>query len=58
VCPAQELLLRHKDDVRKVAERLLEVETINQHDLTELVGARPFASDVSGMWSLLRCSLR
>lgn len=42
----QELLVKHKEDVRKVAERLLEVETISQHDLTELVGVRPFATDV------------
>jgi len=39
------LLEEHKEDVKKVAERLLALETISQHDIKELVGARPFASD-------------
>jgi hypothetical protein len=42
----QALLEEHKEDVKKVAERLLALETISQHDIKELVGARPFASDV------------
>jgi hypothetical protein len=44
--PSQTLLEKHKEDVKKVAERLLSVETISQHDIEELVGARPFATDV------------
>lgn len=44
---AQELLTKHVDAVRKVAELLLVQETISQHDIIALVGPRPFASDVS-----------
>ena len=44
--PRQSLLDLHKEDVQKVAERLLKVETISQHDIEELVGPRPFATDV------------
>jgi AFG3 family protein len=34
------LLLEHKKDLEAIALRLLERETINQHDITELVGER------------------
>lgn len=38
-----ELLEKHKDDVIKVAERLLENEVLDRDDLIELLGPRPFA---------------
>lgn len=38
-----ELLTKHKDDVIKVAERLLEKEVLKRDDMIELLGARPFA---------------
>jgi len=38
-----ELLIKHKDDVEKVALRLLEKEVLNREDMVELLGARPFA---------------
>jgi hypothetical protein len=47
--------VEHKEDVKKVAERLLALETISQHDIAELVGARPFASDVRGDACLRTC---
>lgn len=36
------LLLEHEDDLRAVAELLLEKETINVDDVINLVGPRPF----------------
>ena len=36
------LLQDHKDDVIKVAERLLEKENLNRDDMIELLGPRPF----------------
>ena len=36
------LLKDHKDDVIKVAERLLEKENLNRDDMIELLGPRPF----------------
>lgn len=36
------LLTEHKDDVRKVAERLLKKEILSREDMIELLGARPF----------------
>ena len=36
------LLTDHKDDVIKVAERLLEKEVLNRADMIELLGPRPF----------------
>lgn len=38
-----ELLTKHKDDVEKVALRLLEKEKIDKEDMIELLGKRPFA---------------
>lgn len=37
-----ELLTNHKDDVQKVAERLLKHEIISRDDMIELLGKRPF----------------
>ena len=36
------LLTEHKQDVIKVAERLLEKEILNREDMIELLGPRPF----------------
>lgn len=36
------LLTEHKNDVIKVAERLLEKENLNRDDMIELLGPRPF----------------
>lgn len=38
-----ELLMKHKADVEKVAERLLKNEILNRDDMIELLGKRPFA---------------
>jgi AFG3 family protein len=38
-----ELLRKHKDDVARVAERLLEKEVLGRDDMIELLGPRPFA---------------
>lgn len=38
-----ELLLKHMEDVTKVAERLLEKEILDRNDMIELLGKRPFA---------------
>ena len=40
-----ELLKEHEDDVEKVAQLLLEKETITHDDVSDLVGARPFEGD-------------
>ena len=37
-----DLLKQHKDDVIKVAERLLQQETLSREDMEELLGPRPF----------------
>lgn len=37
-----ELLTKHKEDVRRVAERLLKNEILNRDDMIELLGPRPF----------------
>jgi len=37
-----DLLIKHKDDVIKVAERLLEKEILSRDDMIELLGPRPF----------------
>ncbi len=36
------LLQEHRDNVVKVAERLLEKEVLNRDDMIELLGVRPF----------------
>ena len=36
------LLTEHKEDVIKVAEKLLEKEVLNREDMLELLGPRPF----------------
>ena len=36
------LLTEHKEDVIKVAEKLLEKEVLNRDDMLELLGPRPF----------------
>lgn len=38
----KKLLTEKKDAVAKIAERLLAVETITQHDIVDLIGPRPF----------------
>lgn len=38
----KELLLKHKSDVEKVAERLLKNEILSRDDMIELLGKRPF----------------
>eukprot|EP00924_Labyrinthula_sp_SR-Ha-C_P005792 snap_masked-scaffold_14-processed-gene-5.48-mRNA-1 protein AED:0.23 eAED:0.23 QI:0/-1/0/1/-1/1/1/0/799 len=38
----KELLTEKQDGLKKVAEKLLEAETITQHDLADLIGPRPF----------------
>ena len=38
-----DLLEKHKDNVVKVAERLLEKEVLGRDDMIELLGPRPFA---------------
>ncbi|XP_018331195.1 AFG3-like protein 2 [Agrilus planipennis] len=38
----QELLTHHKEDIRKVAERLLKQEILSREDMIELLGKRPF----------------
>ncbi|XP_055626508.1 AFG3-like protein 2 [Toxorhynchites rutilus septentrionalis] len=38
----KELLLKHKTDVEKVAERLLKNEILSRDDMIELLGKRPF----------------
>merc|ERR1711915_488597 len=37
-----DLLIEHKEDVIKVAERLLEKEVLSRDDMIELLGPRPF----------------
>ncbi|KAL0280476.1 UNVERIFIED_CONTAM: hypothetical protein PYX00_001752 [Menopon gallinae] len=37
-----QLLTKHKDDVKKVAEKLLQKEIISREDMIELLGPRPF----------------
>lgn len=37
-----ELLLKHRADVEKVAERLLKNEVLSRDDMIELLGKRPF----------------
>ena len=37
------LLTKHKSDVEKIAERLLEKEVLKREDMVELLGRRPFA---------------
>lgn len=37
-----ELLIKHKNDVEKVAERLLKNEVLKREDMIELLGPRPF----------------
>lgn len=37
-----DLLVKHKEDVKKVAERLLKNEVLSRDDMIELLGARPF----------------
>lgn len=39
----ERLIADHKEDVVKVAERLLEKEVLNRDDMIELLGPRPFA---------------
>ena len=38
-----ELLTKHREDVERVALRLLEKEVLNRDDMIELLGPRPFA---------------
>uniref|UniRef100_UPI00358DF49F mitochondrial inner membrane m-AAA protease component AFG3L2 isoform X2 n=1 Tax=Myxine glutinosa TaxID=7769 RepID=UPI00358DF49F len=42
-CHTEELLAQHRDDVEKVALRLLEKEVLAKEDMVELLGPRPFA---------------
>ncbi|KAH8365555.1 hypothetical protein KR093_001949 [Drosophila rubida] len=37
-----DLLVKHKEDVRRVAERLLQNEVLSRDDMIELLGPRPF----------------
>ncbi|KAK2548150.1 AFG3-like protein 2 [Acropora cervicornis] len=37
-----ELLMKHKEDVEKIAQRLLEKEVLGREDMIELLGPRPF----------------
>ena len=39
-----ELLTKHKEDVERLARRLLEKEVLNREDIMELLGPRPFPS--------------
>lgn len=41
----RDLLEEHKEGLAQLAELLLERETINQHDVVEILGPRPFATD-------------
>jgi len=41
------LLMERKTEVKKVAQYLLENETINQHEIEDLIGPRPFESSES-----------
>jgi len=43
----KELLEKHKDKVAMLAERLLERETVNQDDIVDVLGARPFVPEGS-----------
>lgn len=43
----KDLIIEKKDEVTKVAELLLERETVNQNDLVQLIGPRPFKMEVS-----------
>merc|ERR1712142_835248 len=43
----KELLMNKKDDVEKVALRLLEKEKLDKSDMVELLGDRPFAEKSS-----------
>ena len=45
-----ELVTTHKEDVKKVAELLLEKETISHDDVLELVGERPFVDEEDSMY--------
>jgi len=42
---AQELIEQHKHLVEKLAEKLLEVETVNHDMLVEILGPRPYVND-------------
>ncbi|KAI1793869.1 ATP-dependent metallopeptidase Hfl [Ganoderma leucocontextum] len=44
-----ELLTKHKEDVEKVAQLLLEKEVINREDMIALLGPRPFANRKDAM---------
>lgn len=44
---SQQLLTTNIEAVKKVAELLLKQETISQHDIVQLIGPRPYKSDVS-----------
>ncbi|KAF7491995.1 AFG3-like protein 2 [Sarcoptes scabiei] len=48
-----DLLTKHKDDVEKVAKRLLEKEILDREDMIELLGKRPFKENLP-MKNLLR----
>ncbi|PIO53280.1 peptidase family M41, partial [Teladorsagia circumcincta] len=39
----RELLLAKREDIEKVAQRLLEKEILSREDMVELLGKRPFA---------------
>jgi hypothetical protein len=51
----QQLLTTHMDAVKKVAELLLKQETISQHDIVQLIGPRPYKSDVSVCVGVIFC---
>ena len=38
-----QIILDHKDDVTRIAERLLKQEVLGRDDMIELLGPRPFA---------------
>ncbi|KAI6047768.1 ATP-dependent metallopeptidase Hfl [Pisolithus marmoratus] len=44
-----ELLTRHREDVEKIAKRLLEKEVLTREDMIDLLGKRPFANQADDM---------
>lgn len=44
-----ELLTQHREDVEKIAKRLLEKEVLTREDMIDLLGKRPFANQADDM---------
>lgn len=44
-----ELLTRHREDVERIAKRLLEKEVLTREDMIDLLGKRPFANQADDM---------